>query len=73
MVDLEQYQHKVWNSKSLTEKKSAMLELINISHAKSDTKKKSIMKVERSRSAAEIDFFAANYGLAGEGLGVGNA
>lgn len=72
MRNLERYQQKVWNSKNLNGKKEAMKELIEDSHAKVMTKKKSLIKVERSKSMAEIDFFAANYGLAGEGLGMSN-
>ena len=67
MINLETYVSAVWNAKTLQEKKTAMLNLIDISHAKADTKRKAVENVSKAYSMDQIDSYATNYMFSGEG------
>jgi len=69
MINLNQYVEKVWQTKSLDEKRKAFLELVNVSHAKKQ-KKVQMMREAAAMSEAQIDFCCVNFAMAGEGLKV---
>ena len=60
----------VYAAKNLFEKKEKMQTLIENSHAKKETKKLSLLKLSWCKSNLEVDKFATNYMMSGEGLGV---
>lgn len=47
-----------------------MLELINASHAKADTKRLFTTKVNMERNPRKLDTLASNYAMSGEGMKV---
>jgi len=61
----------VYSAKDFQSKKQAMLELIENSHAKKETKIKARLGLDLMRSPYQIDKFATNYMLSGEGLKIG--
>ena len=69
MKNLERELKLVWNAPSWMEKYDAMSKLINESHAKKDTKEKALRDISQM-TARQIDTFAANYMMSGEGLKV---
>lgn len=69
-VDLTSYVQKVWLSTDLASKKAAMLDLINASHAKTDTKRLFTAKVNIERNLRKLDTLASNYAMSGEGMKV---
>lgn len=69
-ADLTTYVQKVWFANDLASKKAAMLELINASHAKADTKRLFTAKVNMERSPRKLDTLASNYAMSGEGMKV---
>lgn len=69
-ADLTTFVQKVWISQGLEAKKSAMLELINASHAKADTKRLFAAKVNIERNPNRLDTLASNYAMSGEGMKV---
>ncbi len=69
-VDLTAYVQKVWVASDLDSKKTAMLELINASHAKADTKRLFTTKVNMERNPRRLDTLASNYAMSGEGMKV---
>jgi len=69
-VDLTSYVQKVWASTGLDAKKNAMIELINASHAKADTKRLYTTKVNMERNPNRLDTFASSYTMSGEGMKV---
>lgn len=69
-ADLTTYVQKVWFANDLASKKAAMLELINASHAKADTKRLFTAKVTMERSPRKLDTLASNYAMSGEGMKV---
>jgi len=68
MIDLSKFQQAVWAAKTIEHKRNAMLELIANSHARKETKEKAVNDTIREKSPTRLDFFAANFGLSGEGL-----
>ena len=70
MLDLEQYAKTVFNMASLADKKTAMMNLMNKSHAKATTKATAVRQLDTIKIPAKVDMFAFNYMLCGEGLGV---
>jgi|TARA_R110000868_G_scaffold283752_1_gene544178 hypothetical protein len=68
MKDLTTEVNAVFTARSIADKKSAMLSLIENSHAKAETKKLSKLRVERLMHASAVDKFATNYLLSGEGM-----
>ena len=69
-VDLTAYVQKVWVASDLDSKKTAMLELINASHAKADTKRLFTTKINMERNPRRLDTLASNYAMSGEGMKV---
>lgn len=69
-IDLTTYVQKVWSVNDLTSKKAAMIELINASHAKADTKRLYTAKVNIERNPKRLDTLASNYAMSGEGMKV---
>jgi hypothetical protein len=69
-IDLTEYVQKVWSSIGLEAKKNAMFELINVSHAKADTKRLFTAKVNIERNPNRLDTLASNYAMSGEGMKV---
>lgn len=69
MKNLEKELSSVWNASGFMEKHEAMAKLIQESHAKKATKEKALRDI-RSLSPRQIDTFAANYMMSGEGLKV---
>jgi hypothetical protein len=70
MKDLTQFIQNVFKASTLSEKKEAMLSLIDESRAKSDTKAKARIEVGKIKSAVKMDSFAFNYMASGEGMKV---
>ena len=69
MKDLTKECEKVWSAVSLEAKRNAMTNLIEASHAKKETKLKALRMLPKMK-AHQVDKFAANYMMSGEGLGV---
>ncbi len=69
-ADLTQYVQKVWLAQGLVSKKAAMVDLINASHAKADTKRLFTAKVNIERNPNRLDTLASNYAMSGEGMKV---
>ena len=70
-IDLSVFVQKVWSARSLDEKKTALLALIESSHAKADTKRKYTNAVAREFRMSKLDSLASNYMMSGEGMKVG--
>ena len=68
-LNLDQYVKAVWAAKDINSKRAAMKDLITNSHAKAETKKLSLFKIE-SLSMSQLDKFATNYSFSGEGIKV---
>ena len=68
MKDLTKELNAVYNARTLNEKKINMLDLIDKSHAKNDTKSRSRLKLRLCTSKLSVDKFATNYMLSGEGM-----
>ncbi len=71
MKNLTQELQAVYSGKDLDTKRNAMLHLIEVSHAKKETKIKARLGLDLMRSPYQIDKFATNYMLSGEGLKIG--
>lgn len=69
MKDLTSHVQQVWAARDLPSKRLAVHELIDVSHATNETKKLSHFKVE-SMNLSQLDKFASNYSLSGEGMKV---
>lgn len=69
-INLTDYVQQVWLATGLVNKQTAMLELINASHAKADTKRLFTAKVNIERNPNRLDNLASNYAMSGEGLKV---
>ena len=69
MINLDKYVQHVWAARDLMSKRIAVHELIDASHATNETKKLSHLRVE-SMNKADLDKFASNYSLSGEGMKV---
>ncbi len=69
-IDLTVFVQKVWTSIGIEAKKNAMIELINASHAKVDTKRLYTTKVSMERNPSRLDTLASNYAMSGEGMKV---
>jgi hypothetical protein len=70
-IDLTAWVNRVLESSDLDSKKAAMVELIENSHAKKETKTLFKNKVIHTRlSSAQLDKMAYNYMLSGEGMKV---
>ena len=67
MKDLTKECEKVWSAVSLQAKRNAMTSLIDASHAKKETKLKALRMLPKMK-AHQVDKFAANYMMSGEGL-----
>ena len=70
MKDLTQFVQEVFKATTLDGKKTAMLQLIDESHAKTETKSKARSQVEAIKSVVKMDSFAFNYMASGEGMKV---
>lgn len=71
VIDLTNWVNRVLESASLEDKKMAMINLIDNSHAKNETKTLFKNKVIYTRlSSAQLDKMAYNYMLSGEGMKV---
>jgi len=70
MRDLTKFVNKVINTKDVDSKRSALVELIMESHGKKTTKKFAEFSALRLRNAKQLDAYAVNFMLAGEGLSV---
>lgn len=69
-IDLTTYVQNVWVASGLDAKKAAMIDLINASHAKADTKRLFTVKVSIERNPRKLDTLASNYAMSGEGMKV---
>lgn len=69
MKNLERELQLVWNATDWLTKHDAMANLISLSHAKKETKDKALRDISRM-TARQIDKFAVNYMMSGEGLAV---
>lgn len=69
-IDLTTFVQKVWIAQGLKDKQAAMIELINASHAKADTKRLYTAKVNIERNPNRLDTLASNYAMSGEGMKV---
>lgn len=69
MKNLETELKSVWSATDLPSKVAAMTSLINESHAKKTTKEKALRDITRM-SAKQLDKFAVNYMMSGEGMAV---
>lgn len=69
-IDLTTYVQNVWVAAGLDAKKAAMIDLINASHAKADTKRLFTAKVSIERNPRKLDTLASNYAMSGEGMKV---
>jgi len=69
MINLQPYVDRVWSSTTLEEKRSALKDLVNASHATTKTKKLTLLQIDKV-SMTKLDSLAINYSLRGEGLGV---
>jgi hypothetical protein len=69
-IDLTEYVQAVWCACDYNSKKSAMIKLINASHAKTDTKRLYTTKVNMERNPNRLDTLASNYAMSGEGMKV---
>ena len=69
-IDLTTFVQKVWFAQGLKAKQAAMIELINASHAKADTKRLYTAKVNIERNPNRLDTLASNYAMSGEGMKV---
>ena len=70
MKDLSANVQVVWAKTTRDDKREAFIEMVLASDAKQETKDKAIKEVSRLRSADQVDTFAANYMMRGEGNGV---
>jgi hypothetical protein len=70
VIDLSPYIQKVWTAVGVEAKKKAMIELIDASRAKEETKRLYTFKVSKERSQHRLDALASNYAMSGEGLKV---
>lgn len=61
---------KVWAAHTLEAKKKAMEELINAAHAKTETKRLALTKLSMFKSSNQVDKFAVNFMMSGEGMKV---
>lgn len=70
-IDLTEYVNRVLSISDINDKKDAMIELIEASHGKKETKTLFKNKVIYTRmSGAQLDKMAYNYMLSGEGMKV---
>ena len=69
-IDLSDYVQAVWRAHDHNSKKAAMMELINASHARADTKRLYTAKVNIIRDYRKFDTLASNYAMSGEGMKV---
>jgi hypothetical protein len=69
MLNLQPYVDKVWSSTTLEEKRLALKNLVNASHATKKTKALTLLQINKA-SMTKLDSLAINYSLKGEGLGV---
>ena len=70
-IDLSEHVARVLSSRDIESKKTAMLDLIEASHAKKETKMLFSNKVKyTSMSTRQLDKFAYDYMLSGEGMKV---
>jgi hypothetical protein len=69
-IELTDYVQAVWRAVGLRDKQAAMIELINASHAKADTKRLYTAKVRIERDYRRLDNLASNYAMSGEGMKV---
>lgn len=70
MKDLTRELQAVYRIEDVETKRQAMYTLIENSHATAETKRKAVNDVERMRTVYQIDKFATNYVLSGEGMKV---
>jgi len=68
--DLTAFVTFIFNARTLHEKKRIAQQMINESHAKKETKKLALLKLERMNSSSKVEKFCTNYMLSGEGLKV---
>jgi len=72
MKNLTEELKAVYTATDLATKKQRMMELIDNSHAKKETKLKARLALDTTcRSPYSVDKFATNYMLSGEGLKLG--
>lgn len=69
MKNLETELATVWNAVGIIDKHEAMATLIKNSHAKKATKEKALRDIARM-SSNQLDKFATNFMLSGEGMKV---
>lgn len=70
MKNLDSYIQEVFQAADLEAKKQAMTKLIEVSHAKAETKTKALKSLEAINSPVRVDSFAFNYSESGNGNGV---
>ena len=70
MRDLTKFVNKVINTKDVESKRAALVELIMESHGKKTTKKLAEFKANGLKHRKQLDAYAFNFMLSGEGLSV---
>lgn len=69
MKNLTDFVNAVWAAKNVDEKRLAVKNLIEASHAKKETKMKYLNSI-RNLSSNKLDQFAVNFAMSGEGIKV---
>jgi len=70
MRDLTKFQQQIWAAPTIDQKRRIAMEMVDVSHAKNETKYKHRRTILAMKSATRIDQWAANYAFAGEGMRV---
>ena len=68
--DLTEEVKNVWSARSLADKKAAMENLISVAHARKETKALALVRLAALKSTNQVDKFAVNFMMSGEGMKV---
>jgi|TARA_R110000822_G_scaffold3972_1_gene16948 hypothetical protein len=70
MLQLDRYLKEIDAANSLDDKKIALVEMIDASHAKAETKRKALIIANALTNPTKVLQYAYNYALSGEGNSV---
>jgi hypothetical protein len=70
MLQLDKYLKDIDAATSLDAKKEALVEMINASHAKAETKRKALIIADTLSHPTKVLQYAYNFALSGEGMAV---
>lgn len=70
MKNLSEALKHVYNTSNIDDKKKLVLDMIQESSARTKTKSSAVTRVRQLSKAADVDRFATNYTLSGEGMKV---